>query len=669
MATYNNPFKKVADKVTGKEAEEKAHSERLDRYWNSAEGARKEVDWKWFNYDLWVSGNHYAKWDKNTQQITSPSRIDGRPKIVINKVYTTLRSVRSYALQNKPKPNVTPYNLTPETVDQAQKLNKYLEYLHDHLHLAGALRSTFWHALKYSTGFWQVLWNEEEQEIEVNVIDPYDLYWDPTARSVNEARYCVLAVRRNLEDLKEDPKYKDADWDGVDGDRQLSASSLKSRLLKYERGETYSNADKKDATVIVKEFWYKEGGKVMLCTKVGSKIIRKSFDTGLNRIPFFRLASDIEPLSMYGQGWVKNLIPLNRLLERLESSGAEYNELVNKGKYVSDKNAGVKIINNEHGQIIEKKRGFEVTGLNIPRIDGAFLFNQITNANRYIEDIGAMHDASLGRIPSGAQSGVAIELLMEGDSNNLSELIANTSEFLEEVYEYILFLASEKYQFIRNVTTTSNTGEFEFMSFIGEGADPSLASGATVIPSKNTVDVKIESWLAHTGEGRRMAVEQLSNVMNANGYQLPPDFILEAFQTGNIADIVSKMMQQQQAQAEAQQQQAIAQEQAKVEGQMAQNAQQAQIQAETEARNAPKPAGAKQAIALIKLVLNGQMPEVPPLVDGEFIAYLDQFIQSPEAQSVGGEILSVLQQIRDQAVLNMQPGSQGQPGGAGTQSA
>jgi hypothetical protein len=341
---------------------------RAERYWEAAQGSRKEIDWKWFIYDLWVAGLHYAKWDRNTQQIVTTAKETGRPKIVINKVYTTLRSVRNYALRNRPKAEVTPVNLTPEAVGEVVKLNKYLDFLHDKLNFRRKLKESVWHALKQSAGWWQVLWNEDSEEggeVEVNVIDPYDIYWDPAARHPDEAKFVILAVRRYIDDIKEDPKYDKEKTKELNGDKQLAASPLKSRLLQAERGmDIYNKQDKDGATLIVKECWIKEkqedkSTKVRIVTIADDKVIRNEL-TELEKFPFFRLACDIEPLSMYGQGWVKNLIPPNRALDRLESSLAEYNDLVNKGKWVSDKGAGVRIINNEHGQIIEKKRGFDV---------------------------------------------------------------------------------------------------------------------------------------------------------------------------------------------------------------------------------------------------------------------------------------------------------------------
>ncbi len=643
-------LQEAAKTITGK-GDEILFNTVLDRYWSQAQSGRSELDWKWFNYDLWVTGNHYAKWDKATQQITTAPRKDGKPKIAINKVYTTLRGVRSHVLQNRPRAEVTPYNMTNENLDQAAELNQFLDYVHDNLGFRQKLRASLWHALKYSVGFWQILWDEnagEGGEVVVNVVDPYDLYWDPAARFPKEARYCILAVRRQKADLMEDPKYKGANWDNVKADSQLAASNLKSRILQFERGGSVTGQDKNDGTVIVKEYWYKEHNdktnetKIMLCTKAGDEIIRQPVDTELDRFPFFRLCSDIEPLSMYGTGWVKNLIPINKLLNMLESSAAEYNMIVNKAHILMDKGAGVRTVTNEHGTFIEKKRGYSVEFMPITPLTSV-LPNQITNANRYIEDIGALHDASLGRIPTGATSGVSIEALQEGDSNNLSELTENTEEFLEDVNEYILYLVSKKYQFARNISPTTETGERKFMKIIGQEADEEVKTeGMTEVPTQNIVDVSIASYIAHTSEGRRMAVKDLATIMP----NLPPEVILQAYSVGPIADIIKKMREEEKHQQAVEMQKAQMEQDMQLENTMAQ-----------QSANQPRAAGQQEAIAFIRMLLSGQKPQLPQIVGPEFLQYIDAFINSPEGKQIPGELLSVLQTDRDQAALHMQPGT------------
>lgn len=606
-----------------------------DRWWNKAYNARKNVDWKWFQYDLWTLGHHYAKWDKATQQIVTTAKPDGKPKIVINKVYTTLRAVRNYSLRNRPKAEVTPYNLTPETIEEARKINQWLDYMHDRLQLRTKMRSTMWHALKYSVGYWQVLWDEDAEdgqgEIDIQIIDPYDFYIDPRATKLEDARYVIKAVRRTIEDLREDPMYKKAKWDMIKPDNKQSASTLKARIMQYEKGSEGETNNDKEGTVILKEIWYKEEDKVYVCAMIDKEIVREPELTDLDRLPFFKLASDVEPLSHYGQGWVKNIIPVNRLLNMLESSLAEYNNIINKGKYIADKGAGVRVINNQHGQIIEKKRGFQVEQMAISPLS-SMMANQIDAANRYIEDIGALHDASLGRIPTGASSGKAIEALMVGDSNNLAELIENTEEFLEQVFEYMLHLASQKYQFARNVITTRNTGQKDFLSVIGESAT-NVPEGATVLPDKNMVDVKITSWLAHTAEARREVLKELYSLQ-----LIPQETVLEGYSIGNVADIIAKTKKEN----EERQAQEVSQAGA-IAG------------AEAEAQQEPQPElpGRRQAIAFVRQIINGVNPPLPEAVGEEFVGYLVEFMQSPEAQQLDPQTQQMIQSYADQATQIM----------------
>jgi len=622
---------------------------KLQREWSVAESNRKEVDWQWFMYDLWVSGNHYAKWDNNTQQIVTNVRDRGKVKVVINKIYSTLRAVRNFSLRNKPRAEVTPFNLTEENIEEVNKLNKYLDYLHDKLFLRRKLKAVVWNALKYSAGFWQVLWDDQAEdglgEIAVNMVDTYDLYWDPVARDPNEARYVILAVRRNVEDLKNDSKY---DIKDMKGDELLSASSLKARLMQAEKGMRTFGEERSNSTVIVKEHWYKEfvdeevegpdgkptkikKVKIMIAAMAGDKIIRQPEDTGLTRFPFFRLQSDVEPLSMYGTGWVKNLISPNRLLDRLESQVAEYNDLMNRGKWVADKGSGVRVINNENGQIIEKKRGFEVNQQPIAPMSAA-IFQQIENVNRYIEDLGGSHDASLGRIPTGANSGNAIEALQVGDSNNLSEVIENVEEFLEEVYEHILAVASSKYQVVRRIIPTTSTGEKIFLDVIGEEATDMAPEGATVIHSKNAVDVKITSWIAQTAEARRTVLKELYQLQ-----AIDQETLLEGYSIGSISNILKKSKDERRLRAAEQ-----------IEINAAQTGANAQAQAQAQPAQAQE--GKVEAIAAIRTIINGGKPQPPQNPSQEFLQYIDAFLSAPEAKSLPKELLQKVMVYRDQIV-------------------
>lgn len=626
---------------------------KLDRWWNEDSSARKRIDWLWFLYDLWKEGYHYARYSKSRQQIETTTTTDGRPKVTINKIQPTLRAIVNYALRNRPRAEVTPAGISRDGIKEIVRQNLFLDYLHDTLGLREIQRGAVEESLGSGIAWVQAIWDADADDgrgqIVINEIDKYDLYWQARARDPKESRRFTLAVARPVSQLKTDPKYKDADWDNVKVDNHRSSSSLKERLLRLETGDDAISSEKQEGTVLVKEFWYygdKEMGedpkKIYVCTTAGGQIIRYPEETDLDRMNFFRLCVARKKLSMVGKSWIKDLIPLNKRLNNLMSSLAEYNVVMNKVVMFADKGAGVRQFVNQYGVVYEKKRGYQITSAS-PGSPSPMLIQELQHILQLFEDISAVHDATMGRIPVGAKSGKALEALQVGDSNNLSEVVENTEIWLEELYEYILSLAATKYQFAREITPVSRTGQREFLKVVGEEASTASSGGFAdsvpsgddapafqplVIKKRNVVDVKITSYLANSAEARREAVTDLAQLMLANQTPLDPQTILEAYEIGPIADIVERIKTQQ----EEKQAQALAQQQA-----------QAQM------NQAPQ-AGAQEAIAVIRSILNGQAPDLPQSVGPDFIAYFDQFLKSPEAGQLDQRMVSLLQKVRDQLV-------------------
>lgn len=637
-----NPLTKMGKKPTKKEQILAMY----DRMWSEASEERKKEDWKWFLYGLWTRGYHYARYDARTRQIVGKPTKDGRPKVVVNKIYPTLRSVRNYALRNQPKAEVVPENLSQDNLNQSLMATKFLDFIHETEKLRPKLKGTTWQALEDSVGWWKVLWNGEK--IEIDPVDIFDFYPDPKAQSPEKMKYGILAIRRRVSDLIGDDMYDQSEVEQIKADNKVSSSSYKDMLLAYEKTEGTGGTQKeKDGTVIVKEFWYeekdKEGNKkIMLGAEAGGRLVRKPEAVETKIIPFFRLASDIMPFSMFGQGWVKNMIDPQKLLNSAMSSIAEYNLMMNKVKVVLDKGAGVRTWNNQHGQFIEKKRGFEVSTQPVAPLNSA-IFQQVDLANTFIEDIGSMHDAMKGRVPTGAKSGRAIEALQIGDSNNMSELIENIEDFLEDVYEYILWLASQHYQEMKNIVVTDYTGQKEFLKVIGQSspvAQSMMESGSIpedvfIVPEKSQVDVKITSYLAHTPEAKRESVKELAQILP----DLPEDVILDAFGVGNIAEVIKNIKEKR--------------EEAKREEQQAQEAQmlaQQQGQAQQFDRENPS-SGPQEAIAAVRTLIEGGTPQVPARVSPEYAQAIDQFLQrETELGELDPQILQAVQTFRDQVV-------------------
>ena len=229
---------------------------------------------------------------------------------------------------------------------------------------------------------------------------------------------------------------------------------------------------------------------------------------------------DLTPLEIYGESWAKHLIPLNRVIDSLESHIFEYNHFFARGRFVIDKNSGVRLIVNQHGQIIEKNRGSTVTSLPISPLPSA-PFEQNVSMRRYFEDLSGLHEVSYGRIPAGVRSGIGIAELKQADSTNQTDLVDNLEDFLSRSGRKILKIVAENWNTSKLINATGIGGKPEYFMAIGETAQRvrktkkkeftfgEMKLPLAIIGADNEVKVKVGSWLAYTKEARQERVKEL----------------------------------------------------------------------------------------------------------------------------------------------------------------
>jgi hypothetical protein len=158
-----------------------------------------------------------------------------------------------------------------------------------------------------------------------------------------------------------------------------------------------------------------------------------------DKYPLIPVASDDNPNEIYGEGYVKNLISIAKIRNRLESQIVEYNNIINRGRLIAEKGAGCTRISNETGEIIEHKPGTTVTEFH-PGGLAPDINQQIGRMNDYEQEISGVQDAFSGKVPEGVKSGVALESLKAQTANNLQDLKDNLEVGLAQLGDAILEL-------------------------------------------------------------------------------------------------------------------------------------------------------------------------------------------------------------------------------------
>jgi len=522
-----------------------------------ASDARRRYDYEWMVRDLFRRGYQFSRYQPTTQTVVLASRQTAR--IPINITLAQMRSIRNQVTSFRPKFEVMPNHTTEESQSQARYAGKLLDYYHDHLNLKKKIKETVIQGLMYSVGGpWQIIYDEEKKEIDVWLVDPFDFYFDPLAEELDDAEYCIKAVRRPLYDIIYNQEYNRlARREVTGGEARLAVSEYKQFMLQALKYVTQFNREEAPTVILFEGYFRvrnKETGKAHLRKVVWTDqnqipLIYEDLDT--NEYDFVIYQADLNPKEIYGESWFKHVMPLNRVLNSLESSVFDYNYKVAKGRIIVDRDSGVRAVHNTHGEIISANRGARVQAMDMPPLPIA-VASQIDRISRYIEDVGGAHDASLGRVPAGVKSGIGVAELKQADATSQDDLVDNLEDFLSLVGGKMLRKIAKNYDRVKVVQDLGYREEdAKYFAVVG---DKSYKKKADTIPGHehqvkigpdwldilrigddNNVRVTIGSWLGYTKE---MMQEKTIKLLQLGAIDLAT--FLRLWEFGNVAQIVEQ---------------------------------------------------------------------------------------------------------------------------------
>lgn len=485
----------------------------------TASEERQRYDWEWMVRQLYVRGFHFARYNRTSNSVVFSTRSGVR--IPINLVGAHLRGVRNQVTSFQPKWEVMPAVTTERAFDNARFSGKVLDWIYERAQVKRKIKEIVNDSLIHSIGIWQFS-TDKKDNIIINRVDPFDFYVDPDCKSpdLNDpefgAEYVYVTYALPKDYIMKNSAYKNKE--DLKSDNIVASAQYKKFILQVTRGATM----RKDSdTVLLHEGYMRErdenGNVKIRLVAFADTSLRPLRDEIIGEeYPFEILQGDINPGELYGESWIKHLIPINRVIDALESHIYEYNHLFAKGRFIIDKNSGVRLITNQHGQIIEKNRGSQVQAVTVPPLPNTPM-EQISSMRRYLEDLSGVHDVSLGRLPGTIRSGTAIAELRQADSTNQADLVDNLEDFLSRVGRKILKLVAENWTTSKLISITGIGGKKEYFMAIGEDGktkkekfkygDKELPMA--VIGKENDVRVQIGSWLAYTKEARMEKLKEL----------------------------------------------------------------------------------------------------------------------------------------------------------------
>lgn len=483
----------------GKKKYDKAYwlSYTKEKFEESKNWRGSNVELQWFVNYMYYKGYQNLKYDKITGTFIKDNR--NPLTFYVNHTYMVCRAIRNAVIKTQPTWDVDALPYGELDADTSRILGEYLAFEYDKLSLEDKANKALLYGLLYGLGIFQYGYDDRadngEGNVWIEVLDPFDTYIDPYCTGIEDARYIVKVMSKPYELIKDNPNYDKKVLEDLATTNQLSESDYKNLILNNE-----NNVNTNTKNVILHETWCitKEGVRVI--TTAGEEILRNELTT-FKKLPFEFYQPDINIGTIYGEGWVKNIVPLNKAANYLETSRLEYNILINKGRMLVPKGAGIKSVTNQNGEKISYKMGFKPEFLPTPPM-GSDVERQIDALNTYIQVIGAANEAFIGQTPTGVKSGIAIETLIASNFNQLYDLVNNLANTLARLGEDILALGYD-YQLL---TKPFRTSQGDYFGIIGGGQEPEkmerLLKVAT-IPQNPEVKVRITSGIAHTKEGKK----------------------------------------------------------------------------------------------------------------------------------------------------------------------
>lgn len=559
-------FSSTVEELNGSDQDKVAFFERLHE---AAADQKKFIEWDWYLYENIYRGNHYMVYDKLSGIVEIAPSQPRSVRLTVNKVYSILRAIRNFATSSRPKWEVIANDTAEEIINSSKRAADMLDYYYDYLNMPTLIKGATLHAAKFGVGIFQYGWDDEAEGIDgqegeayVIIRDPFDVYFDPSGMltgDVQNCRYLDVVVSKPKDDLLNNKHYKSFNISEITSDDKYAASEQKNKILTDKYSGQNSSSTEENESLLLHETWYKkrvknkETGKmetqICVISWVKGHLLREEV-TEFTEYPFIIFSSDNNPLEFYGEGYVKNLVPIIKTINRLESQLVEYNNIVNVGRYVTDNDSGYNMISDVTGEIIEKNPGSEFRELR-PGGLAPDIHNQINRLLDYMDDISGVTDAFKGTTPSGVTAGVAIEALQAKSANNLEDLKSNLEEALAKLGRGLLVLVASKVvapRKIRSVNNDYNSDEdydqFEIQGAVGFDPKEELKKNRAIIGPNNKVRVTIGSGIAYTMEGRWNRIKELHSM-----FPLPIDAILEAVEWPDLRNVVQRAKEAQVDQA------------------------------------------------------------------------------------------------------------------------
>lgn len=487
----------------------------------------------WYINERFVRWDHWVYYNKSLWKIAQIPVEEWEIRRTVNKIRSQIRWVKNFIKRSQPRWQCSPKDWSDEAMEESIASNKILQDQYESLAMKRLMTDIIVNSLKTSVWILQVwvsnitwMW----PEIEAVVKNSFEVMFDPASTDYRKWRFILVSYPVPVSTLKE--KYSWVlwkDWEVSPDNKEWESEFWD--LLEKERTNKSTWQSRELDTVIVKDIWLRwiENWKVKIRQIVTCKwYILDVYNPKFNRFPFFVYNPERNFNSVYSDPWIKDLISLNKSLDKTASAIEWYIHRMLGWKYLIKKWVEVSSITDKWSEKIYYKWNVKPEQMRLEPLP----YTPITytsNIEKWLEELWWQREASLWRNPWSLQSWKWIEALQAADAAVVSEPVENLEDFLKEVWEFILDIISEYW-----IVSKTIFSEWQEVKFVWKEW-PDI-KWVVKIKRKAKVKVVIVPEIAYSEEAK---FERMMKMVEL--WIIDAQTVLEKLSLSNIADIMERV--------------------------------------------------------------------------------------------------------------------------------
>lgn len=355
---------------------------------------------------------------------------------ISNFIMSTIESIRPILIDNNPR--FIAIARTAEGLEKSRKVQMALDYEFDREKMSSKIPRQALMTLIIGSAVYFVPWDtnvksEYDGEIRAIEVNPFNLFPDPLATSVEDAEYIIYASYKHVNILKKlFPKKADKlnggeiNYPELVGNRGSDMGKVNNQVLVLEiwcRDYTsveYEETGEDGKVYKVRKRKYPKGRVLTIAPELGILLDDKENPYDDGNFPFVIIKDYDIPFQFWGEGEVKHLLSPQKYLNDLSNQVIDNARLTVNMPWIIDKNAGIGYgqLTNRPGLVIRKNPGTTVERHSPPSLP-QYVSEKIEELKRDIETISGVHDVTQGRRPVGIQAGNAIMALQEAGQTRI----------------------------------------------------------------------------------------------------------------------------------------------------------------------------------------------------------------------------------------------------------